>query len=224
MIGLTDQSASSTSCCAAVTERRAHAEARLRLDGAREAILLLLQVAHRNVQHGHFHAARDVHADGVGDHRVVRGQHAADGQAVADVRIRHQRARDRHRQQTRFLHLHHRVVFETFAPLAIFHGNFARRNFSLSASTGERVGVRCRNQRLGELAAQRVVHERRRIGDDGRDLLVQSRLVAAAEDEFGNKIRRAAGRLSQWHAETEKIFGVHQNLSRCFAFEFRLNI
>ena len=34
---------------------------------------------------------------------------------------------------------------------------------------------------------------------------------AAAEDEFGNKIRRAAGRLSQWHAETEKIFGVHIN-------------
>jgi hypothetical protein len=32
---------------------------------------------------------------------------------------------------------------------------------------------------------------------------------ATAEDEFGNKIRRAAGRLSQWHAETEKIFGVH---------------
>ena len=41
------------------------------------------------------------------------------------------------------------------------------------------------------------------------DFLVQPRLVAAAEDEFGNKIRRAAGRLSQWHAETEKIFGVH---------------
>jgi hypothetical protein len=38
---------------------------------------------------------------------------------------------------------------------------------------------------------------------------VQPRLVAAAEDEFGNKIRRAAGCLSQWHAETEKIFGVH---------------
>jgi len=34
---------------------------------------------------------------------------------------------------------------------------------------------------------------------------------AAAEDEFGNKIRRAAGRLSQRHAETEKIFGVHIN-------------
>ena len=53
------------------------------------------------------------------------------------------------------------------------------------------------------------VHERRRIRDNGRDFLVQPRLVAAAEDEFGNKIRRAAGRLSQGHAEPEKIFGVH---------------
>ena len=35
---------------------------------------------------------------------------------------------------------------------------------------------------------------------------------AAAEDEFGNKIRRAAGRLSQWHAESEKILGVHREL------------
>jgi hypothetical protein len=33
--------------------------------------------------------------------------------------------------------------------------------------------------------------------------------VCAAGDEFGNKIRRAAGHLSQGHAETEKIFGVH---------------
>ena len=40
------------------------------------------------------------------DHRVVRGQHAADGQAVADVRVRHERARDRHR------HVSHRDFAE----------------------------------------------------------------------------------------------------------------
>ena len=42
-------------------------------------------------------------------------------------------------------------------------------------------------------------------------------ISAAAEDEFGNKIRRAAGRLSQWHAKTKKIFGVHllTNLLLC---------
>ena len=40
---------------------------------------------------------------------------------------------------------------------------------------------------------------------------MRPRLAAAAEDKFGNKIRRAAGRLSQWHADPEKIFGVHIN-------------
>src|SRR6266498_3949496 len=34
-------------------------------------------------------------------------------------------------------------------------------------------------------------------------------LISIAVDEFGNEIRREAGRLSQWHAEMEKIFGVH---------------
>src|SRR5881628_1599487 len=58
-----------------------------RFTRAIEAILLLLQVAHWNVQHRHFHAARDIHADGVGDNCVLGGQDAADGQAVADVRI-----------------------------------------------------------------------------------------------------------------------------------------
>ena len=38
--------------------------------------------------------------------------------------------------------------------------------------------------------AHGVVHERRRMGDDRRDLLLQLQFVAAAEDEFGNKIRR----------------------------------
>jgi hypothetical protein len=34
---------------------------------------------------------------------------------------------------------------------------------------------------------------------------------AAAEDELGNKIRRAPGGFTQRHAESEKIFRVHIN-------------
>ncbi len=83
---------------APILERSSDAEAGLRLDGAGEPVLLLVQVAHRNVEHGHFHATGDVHANGVGDDRVIRRQHAADGQAVAHMRVRHQRARHRHRQ------------------------------------------------------------------------------------------------------------------------------
>jgi hypothetical protein len=36
-------------------------------------------------------------------------------------------------------------------------------------------------------------------------------LISIAEDEFENKILREAGRLSQGHAEMEKISGVHVN-------------
>ncbi len=122
---------------AALLEIRADAETRLRLDGAREAILFVFQIAQRNIQHRHLHAAGDVHADGVGNHRVLRGQHAADGQAIADVRVRHERARDRHRQQTRLFHLHHRVVFETFAPLPILHRHGARQRRRVEQSLGK---------------------------------------------------------------------------------------
>ena len=49
--------------------------------------------------------------------------------------------------------------------------------------------------------------------DNGRDLRVQPRLVAAAEDETGNKIRRPARRLTQRNSHPQKIFGVHVNSS-----------
>ncbi len=198
--------------CAAVLEISAHAEARFRLDGAREPVLLLLQVAHRDVQHRHLHAAGDVHADGVRNHRILRGQHAADGQAVTDVCVRHERARDRHRQQTRLLHLHHRVVFEMFAPLPIFHRLGARL-----------AGGAYVEQCLGKLTAQWVIDECRRIGHNGRDLLVQPRFVAAAEDELGHKIRRPAGGFTQRHAESEKIFGVHKSTVKADFTFGRLN-
>ena len=181
---------------AAFLEARADAKARFRFDGAGQAVLLLLQIAQRNVQHRHFHAAGNVHADGVRNHGVFRGQHAADGQAVANVRIRHERSRDGDRQQTGFLHLHHRLVFKPFAPLPVFHRLRARRR-------------RRSKQRLREFTAQRVARISRRIGDNGGDFLMQPRLVAAAEDEFGNKIRRPPRGLAERNAQSEKIFGVH---------------
>src|SRR5215472_13475011 len=68
---------------AAMLEAGADAEARFRLDGAREAILLLLKIPRGNIQHGHFHAAGDVDADRIGNHGVFRSEHTADGQAIA---------------------------------------------------------------------------------------------------------------------------------------------
>ena len=183
---------------AALSKVRADAEARLRLDGPREPIRPSFQVAHRNVQHCHLHAARDIHANGVRDDCVLGGQHAADRQAIAHVRVRHQRPRHRHRQQARLLHLHHRLVFETLAPLPIFYRFGARWRWRIE-------------QGLCELAAQRVIHERRRIGQNSLHLLLQARPIAPAEDKLTNKIRRAPGRFTQRHAQPEKIFRIHDS-------------
>ena len=85
------------------------------------------------------HRHRNV-SPSLGKHRVLRGQHTADGQAVAHVRIRHQRARYRHQQQTRLLHLHHHLVIQPFAPLMVIHRLGARWR-------------RCSEQRLGKVLA-----------------------------------------------------------------------
>jgi hypothetical protein len=61
---------------------------------------------------------------------------------------------------------------------------------------------------------QPILGENRWVGDHGFDLFFEPRLVSAAEDELGHKIRRPPRRFTQRHAEPEKIFGVH---------EFRLN-
>ena len=176
---------------AAIFKRGTNAEARLCLNGTRKTILLVLQVACGKIEDGHFHAAGDIDADGIRNDGIVRGQHAADGQAIAHVRIRHQGSRHENRQQTGFLHLHYGVVFKALAPLAIF----------------DRLGPRRRRraeQRLGEFPAQRITRKGRRIGHDGRDFLVQARFVAATEDKFGDKVRRAAGGLTERNAEPEK--------------------
>jgi hypothetical protein len=48
-----------------------------------------------------------------------------------------------------------------------------------------------------------------RVGDNAGKFLVQAGLVAATEDELGDKIRRSACGLTKRHTEAEKIFGVH---------------
>ena len=70
-------------------EVRADAETGLVRDGFDEPLAAAVQLAHGQVQHGHLHAARDVHADGVRDDGVFGGEHAADGQAVAHVSVGH---------------------------------------------------------------------------------------------------------------------------------------
>lgn len=68
-----------------------------------------------------------IHADSVWNHRVIRREHAADRQAVAHVRIWHERARHRNRQRTCIRHLLDRVGLESFTSLTPRHELRARR-------------------------------------------------------------------------------------------------
>ena len=70
-------------------------------------------------------------------------------------------------------------------------------------------------QRLRKLPAQRIRYERRRVRHNGRNLLAQPCLVPAAEDKLRDKIRRPPRGFTEWHAEAEKIFGVHVCVFDC---------
>ena len=76
----------------------------------------------RQIEHGEFDAAGNVNAHSVGDNSVVGGEHAADGQAVADMGVRHERGGDGHGQPAGVLHLLERVGVQVHAPLAVRDG------------------------------------------------------------------------------------------------------
>jgi len=97
-------------------KRRAHPEARLALDRAREPVLTGCERADRQVEDGELHAARDVDADGVRNHRILGGEHAPDREPVAHVRIRHERASDGDGELARVLELIDRGRLEVGAP------------------------------------------------------------------------------------------------------------
>ena len=181
---------------AALLELAAHAEARLALDDVRETIPLSGDRVRLAVEDGQLHAARDVHADGVRNHRVVRREHAADRQAVADVRIRHERARHRDRQRTRIRHLLHRLRLEALAPLT------PRR---------ERLALRERRlvERASKRLAQRIAEKRDRIRDNCRHLVFEARGIAAPANEIDDELERELDRRAVRHAEADEVFGVH---------------
>ena len=112
---------------APVGELRADAEPRFPLDRAHEFVPARRQRRDGQVQHGHLHAARDVDANRVGDHGGISGQHSADGQAVALVRVRHQRAGHGDRQPARVLHLLERARLDVLAVHPAGRACFSRR-------------------------------------------------------------------------------------------------
>ena len=83
----------------------------------------------RNIEHRQGHAATDIHPYAVWNDGVSGGQHPADRQAIALVRIRHERAGDRYRQLHSNIHLVQCPFFDLFFPENGVHvGCFFQRN------------------------------------------------------------------------------------------------
>ena len=182
-------------------ERGADAESRLTLDRFGQLALIVGQRGERQIQHGHLHAARDVHADRVRNDGVVRRQHAADREPVADVRVGHERAGDRDRQLARVRHLLDRRRLQVFTPDAIGRVDLARL---------ERVGRRgLIEQQSREVAIGLVVFESsRRLGDalqivqhGRRALLRRLRLL----QQLLRRLRALAGR----NTDAGQVPGLH---------------
>jgi len=99
--GLTEPISVQNFMLTTILEARPNTEPRFGFDGAGEAVLMPLQCLKWEVEHGHFHAAGDVHPDSVRDDRVFGSEHAADGQTVTDVGIGHEGTSHRDGQQAR---------------------------------------------------------------------------------------------------------------------------
>ena len=103
-------------CCA-------RTEKRLAIQRVDQRVVQSLQLIGRDVIDAELHPAGDVHADRVGNDRVLRRQNAADGQAISLMRIGHQRAADRYGKSHRRCHLIERALFQSLAPDSIRRGS-----------------------------------------------------------------------------------------------------
>ena len=151
----------------AFLETGAHAEAGLRGDGLFQPVRppFVPQRVQRQVQDGQLHPAGDIDAHGVGYDRVVGGQHAADGQAVAHVGVRHQRARQGHGQGARPLHLPDRLPVQVPPPLPVWYFGCHDTRFPLKVRLS---GIGASNRRRGSEAGDLLRHGHGRDQADHR--------------------------------------------------------
>lgn len=154
----------------ALLEAAPHAEAGFIFQQVGQPVLLSGDGVGGAVVNGQFHPAGDVHADRGRNDGVVHGQDTSDGQTVARVGIRHERARHGDRQRAGVGHLFRGLGFESLAPLP------PRGEFRARQEGGAAQGSRQRG-------AEVVGEERRRVGDDLPDLRFQCRADAALADE-----------------------------------------
>ena len=145
---------------------------------------------------GEFHSAGDVDADRVRNHCIVRREHAADWESVADVGVGHECPGDRDRERTGVRHLFHRFRFEALTPLA------PRCEIG---TWRKRWAVYCASQ----LSTQPVGEERSRVGYNVEEVSLELCAVVSLRDEVLDELVRELERLAEWNAQANQVFRVH---------------
>ncbi len=182
-------------------EVRADAEPRLRLDGLGEALGLPVEHGEGQVQHRHLHAAGDIDADGVGDDGVAGGEDAADGQAVAPVRVGHEGAAHGHGQLARVDELLHRLGLEISAPLA------ERR--VVGAGLVARPGVLSRQQKVRERSEIGIVAMRGGVGRQRPHSFPDGLDGHAPPPRGADELHGQTDRLARRDADVSQFLGFH---------------
>ena len=182
-------------------ERGAHPEPCLTLDRPRQTCLVIRQRADGQIQHRQLHPARDVDSHRIRDDGVMRRQHTADGQSVAHVRIRHERARYRDRQTARILHLLHGGRLVILAPDLVG---------SVALPRGERVSSRRvidKLPRKSRIAG--IVEKCRGRRGDAPEVTQDGRHAALCRVSFLQNLFGSLSAAACWNPHLDQIFCFH---------------
>ena len=166
-----------------------------------EAIPAAIQRLGRQVEHRELHAARDVDADGVGDDRVVGGQHAADRQPVALVRVGHESPRHGDRQAAGVVHLLQRRGLDVGAPDPVAD------RVAAGCERAASLGLPVEGLRQGREV--QVLEVLAGVGDHRADARADLAGTGAGCGEAGGAGERGLDRRPPRHAQRDDLLGLH---------------
>ncbi len=177
---------------ASVRETGTDAKAGFGFNGGDESVGAGFDAPDGEIEHGHLHAAGDIHTDGVRDDGVVGGEDAADGQAIADMGIGHQCASYGDGESAGLFHLLDCLRVEITAPLVVV------RRWVLEGRAGLEEGP-------GEGAAKGVLGVSRRVGENGADFVLDAGAIESFEAVIGDEVIGPADWASEGDAQSDEV-------------------
>ena len=140
-------------------------------------------------------AVPNIHTHGIRHHRILRRQYAANGQAITQMRIRHQRTSDSHGKLRRVSHLRDGLLVKIRSPLLPGRGRLAWFK-TLLAVCRDRLMF---GKAMSKLRKMQIIKKGRRISDDRFELIAHLMLIQPGSahirgeplGQFGQGVRDA---------------------------------